>query len=1018
MTRSCAELLRGAASDAVFMDALRIASPSLARFLTSGQFDTKPQAQLRKAAVSAVRYEARIRTRATPFGLFAGVAPVRAGDTAKVQWSEPETTRTQVDLDWLSGLIREWESDPALLGQLALRSHAGLLRRRDRLVAITPSDHSTAEGGRQQDEVSVRLTPAVEAALELAAGGARTADIVRELQRRFPDAPAGAADRMIGALVRQEILLTELRPALDGTDALEHVIGVLARLEDVSVPACPLLAALRAIAVARDAYDAAPLGQRREPLAILECRMRDLRDAERLLHVDLCLGADVQLPSAVFDEAATAVGVLWRLSPPVPGTANLRAYHEAFLERYGTDRAVPLTELTDDTVGLGVPAGYRWPQHGTRTAVGAQHPPADAPRDRLLSRMAAEAIKEGRHEVVLDDAAAERLAPTPPTGHRLPRSCEYHFHLTAASDPKSLTRGDFLLTAAPWPGPLEAGATLGRFAGLLGSLAWEVAAAAPPGHSDALDLTIAYQPRTSRARNVSNAPRTTPYRLSLGIPPESDAATELRLEDIAVTADHDRLHAVHLPSGRRVLPRAHHALDAHGQAPNAARLLLEISRYDQHFPRPWDWGPVQDLPYLPRVRYGRTILCPARWQLDELGGHTAAADDRAWAEAVAAWRHRWGVPRHVVIGRYDHRLLLDLECHWHLETLRDMAAKEAADVVVEEPPGIQPEPGSWLTDNSGTPHLAELVVPFHRADAPADAPPLVHTLPPIRGRLHTPGGEWLYAKLYLPERHINAFLRERLSPFLHSLSPKARGTVDRWFFVRYRDEADHLRLRFHGPADALWRDVFPVLRDAIQRWTDDGAIARCVLDTYDPELERYGGPQAQPAAERFFHADSEAALVSLSLARQRVHGWDATALAAMAIASLVDSFGHGPVGRYEEPAAAWLSKFASVHHLPESFRSRRPAWLRLIDPAGGWPGVPRDAGGRALLAAFEERASALRDYAEQLVALDTNLTRIVPSLTHITCNRLLGTNRESERRAHAVARACVIAHADRRRHQR
>ncbi|MEV5981886.1 lantibiotic dehydratase [Streptomyces sp. NPDC052114] len=1085
---SRAELLRAAAGDAVFMDALRVASPSLAESVVLAADPDRaravPDGRLSKAAVSVVRYESRIRTRCTPFGLFAGVAPVRAGRSAKVRWRTAPASRTQVDLDWLAGLVRQWEGNGDLLAHLVVRSHAGLVTRGRRLVAVAPSDTAQGRGERRRDEVSIRHTAAVLAALEKAAGGALAGDVVRELEDRFPRAPAGAARRVVQALVGQEFLLTELRPAQDGSDALDQVVAVLDRVAEDCPAAREPLSALRSIADARARYDATPLGRRRDVLTELTTRMRELRATEQPLHVDLALGADVRLPVDVFDEAARAAGVLWRLSPPTPGAPQLRAYHAAFLERYGVDRTVPLPELLDDTRGLGAPAGYTWPRHSARSAEsGSGAPPASSTdRDRFLAGIAARALRDGTREVVLDDADVERLVPRPLGPAQAPESCEFHVQLVAASQ-EELSRGAYLLVAGPWPGPLEAGATTGRFAGLLGSLVDEVSAAvAPPAEGGALPpgshgstagdgrpagdgthridpvlpLTIAYQPRLGRGRNVSNCPPTAAHRLSLGVPP-GPAEFEVGLDEIGVGAGPEHLYAVHLPSGRRLRPLAHHALDAQGQAPNAARLLFDIARFGQHHPRPWNWGPLDDLPYLPRVRHGRTVLSPARWRLDELHEPAAADRDRpdgtgtaegasgAWRDAVAAWRRRWSVPRHLVVGRYDRRLRLDLECPHHLDVLRDAAAKQP-DLLAEELPGGElpsgdARPDAWLRDASGAPHVTELVVPLRRSPAlvppapvtsAARATPVSPVVQDTHRRLRLPGEEWLYAKLYLPARTADAFLCEHLAPLLDGLTPDERAAVDRWFFVRYRDEADHLRLRFHGPADALWHTFFPRFRDAVRQWTDEGAVGRFVLDTYDPEWERYGGPPVQRAVEDYFCADSRAALTLLTVARHGLPGLDGTALAACAVASLAHGLTRPPPGRgasrrYDDSTtrgAAWLSGLASARDLPEDFRARRAGWLRLIDPAGGWPGLRESAEGRAVLTALEACATALRTYERDLAAhraqdpAAPSLARVVPSLTHLVCNRVLGHDRERERRAHALARACVLAHADRQRHGR
>ncbi|MGW7529091.1 lantibiotic dehydratase [Streptomyces sp. NPDC054783] len=1034
---ACEQLLSGAAGDGVFMDALRVASPSLASLVAASTDHTglagRTDAQLRRAVVSVLRYEIRLRSRCTPFGRFAGVAPVRFataadGPAAKVSWSGPARSRTRVDLDWLLRVVQHLEQDRDLLPHLSLHVHAGTIPRGGRLVTAAPSNPGATAGDSTRSEVSVRLTPVVAAALELAAAGTTGKEAAAELERRYPTAPPGAAAALLATLVRQEFLITGLRPVLDGGDPLSRVIDVLTAAKRSAGRPLPLLAALRAIAADRDRYDAAATpGERGAVLAALEERMRQLADADRLVHVDLALDAEVRLPHTVAEEAARGLGVLWRLS--VPGPAPLRGYHRDFLERYGPDRVVPVLEVLDDTVGLGAPAGYTWPA-SSRSEDPAPRPAREL--ELLLGRLAAEAIRDGAREVVLDDDLVARLAPGQPDRELLPRSCELFCTLVAANE-QALAEGDFLLVGGGGPGALEAGGTYGRFAGLAGSVNEELAAFAFPEQPDAIHLAVAYQPRLTRALNVANSPRTAEHEVTIGLPPDP-AATAVRLDEIGAAATFEHLYLVHLPTGRRLLPHAHHAMDLRGQAPNAARFLIEVGRDAHRSYAPWDWGPATSAPFLPRVRYGRVVLAPATWRLDELREHTGL-DPAGWAEAVRHWRERWRAPQQLVLTRADLRLPVDLSESWHRELLRDALSKDPHLLAVELPGGQERADG-WLRDAEDRAHHCELALAFVReptAAALAPAAPRVPAVRPAEPRLAEPGGEWLYAKLYLAGRQADSFLTEQLAPFLAELPDSARELIDRWFFIRYRDPDDHLRLRFHGPADSLWPELLPPLHTAVRQWTAQGLVGRFILDGYDPEWERYGGPEAQAAAERFFAADSRTALTMLQIARQADSGsgdvpWNKETLAALSLAAIAHAFGPPPAvnapTRYQEPGAAWLVGTAAGEQPPAGFRIHRVQWLRLIDPAGGWPALAEHPLGDRLAQALADQAGHLRAYREQLDALAARgadwspLPGVLASLLHMSCNRLLGPDREAELRAHALARACVTANADRRKHQR
>jgi thiopeptide-type bacteriocin biosynthesis protein len=91
------------------------------------------------------------------------------------------------------------------------------------------------------------------------------------------------------------------------------------------------------------------------------------------------------------------------------------------------------------------------------------------------------------------------------------------------------------------------------------------------------------------------------------------------------------------------------------------------------------------------------------------------------------------------------------------------------------------------------------------------------------------------------------------------------AAVERWFFVRYGDPGWHLRVRFRGLRAALLGELLPELHDRCAPLLREGALARVQLDTYQREIERYGGPEAMPFAEDIFFRDSQAVLGILEL---------------------------------------------------------------------------------------------------------------------------------------------------------
>lgn len=91
------------------------------------------------------------------------------------------------------------------------------------------------------------------------------------------------------------------------------------------------------------------------------------------------------------------------------------------------------------------------------------------------------------------------------------------------------------------------------------------------------------------------------------------------------------------------------------------------------------------------------------------------------------------------------------------------------------------------------------------------------------------------------------------------------GFAARWWFIRYGDPDWHLRVRFYGDPAALTGQVLADLYRRCGPFLEGKLLWKVQLDSYQPELERYGAGMAlgMGSAEGLFHADSEAVLALL-----------------------------------------------------------------------------------------------------------------------------------------------------------
>lgn len=967
--------LRTVADDPALREGVDIASPALGALLdraVAGERLEVKKAQ--RAALSVTRYLLRMSGRPTPFGVFAGVALARFDESAKVRLGQAHQRGVRADAGWLAEVVDRWEQVPAVRDELRVVVNELCFVRGGRLVLpYVPRSAAPDEPG--SDELSIRCPAPIRATLALARAPIGYRAVLDALDERFPTLPRAGLDTMLGQLVANEILLTDLRPPLDETDGLRHL------LDHPASAAAPDRPALVRVRERLADYAATPLGRGREQWQNATRAMaRIVQTQGQTVQVDLRADIEVRLPKAVADEVAAAADALLALGVPRHPAPNLIEYQSAFIERYGTSRLVPVTELLDPEAGLGAPAGYQVPA-GHRSVASETPPDFEV----LRAGLAAAALRDDANEVELTDELLDQLTPTP--SGTVPPSIDACFSVLARSM-DALNSGQFQLLATPVGAARAAGNIGGRFAYLFDPAEFAAVTALDADPDGVPRAELRARPLRPRGGNVIQVPSHLPYHVPVATFADSSEPTTLSVRDLAVGANRDRMYVVSTTLGREIRPTSSHMLNDTTNSPNVLRLLREIGDWGVRPVGGWRWGAVGALPKLPRVRRGRTILSPARWRIDpDLREKSLSLAE--WTEVLDRWRRRWQVPDRVVAQFADNRITLDLTVPLHRQVLRHDCLRQHRLIIMEAP---DDRDWGWLDG-----HANEIAVPLRatasqqRTHLPTPSPAALRTPP-----RYLPGREWISARLYASEGLHDEILTEHLPALLDQVC----GQVDRWFFVRYHDDRAHLRIRFHGVPDALNGHVLPALNRWASALVDSRLSSELVLGVYEPELVRYGGEQAIDAAERLFTADSEAVLTQLRLRRAGQTG--AVTDELLVAANYVDLLrGTGDPNWLEWVVATYPKD--EEHH--RAFTAIRDRAIRLLDLTGDWSELTAGTD-PTLCEPWPARGAAMGSYAATLRDLpaqrrNTALTGVL----HMHHNRLAGINRRAEGRSQAIARA-------------
>jgi hypothetical protein len=218
-----------------------------------------------------------------------------------------------------------------------------------------------------------------------------------------------------------------------------------------------------------------------------------------------------------------------------------------------------------------------------------------------------------------------------------------------------------------------AGVSTGRFLSVLAPADREALAAEladlPAADGNTVPAQLSFPPLLPESAHVTRAPQVLPTVISLQEHRAPEDAV-LTPEDLAVGCDGRRMYLAAPERGHRVEAVGMHALNLRTHTPPLVRFLTELSRAQCAQVTVFDWGAAAAMPFLPRLRYGRTVLAPARWRLEasELPGR--ARPRAEWDAALTDWRARRRLPRRVHLVEDDRRLFLDLDEAGHRTLLR------------------------------------------------------------------------------------------------------------------------------------------------------------------------------------------------------------------------------------------------------------------------------------------------------------------------------------------------------------
>ena len=259
-----------------------------------------------------------------------------------------------------------------------------------------------------------------------------------------------------------------------------------------------------------------------------------------------------------------------------------------------------------------------------------------------------------------------------------------------------------------------------------------------------------------------------------------------------------------------------------------------------------------------------------------------------------------------------------------------------------------------------------------------------------------PGDKWIYYKLYCGHKTADCLLTSVIKAVTEKFCTEK--LIDKWFFIRYGDPHNHLRIRFHVNDISCISTILCHLNESLQDFIRNKLVWKIQMDTYKRELERYGGKTIE-MSETIFYYDSDLVVKTLDM----LDGYEGEVIRWKFCLRIIDTLlsdflfsTEQKLSLLDDLQAGFSSEFKMNKDLKiqidKKFRSERPGIENILN---------RDLDPESellpLFVYLEEKSKKIQNIINQILTIyqhkksEVPLDSFLSSHIHMTCNRMFSS---------------------------
>lgn len=845
---------------ASFKEAIYIASPVLYDELIKWHNkELKEEKEQEKLITSLYKYYTRMQSRCTPYGLFAACGSAKWGEQNQIELSKKEKRHTRLDMNYLCALAQQLNTHPVLLQRLRFYPNNSTYIVGETMRYV---EYSYEKSRRVHQITGVHYSTYLEQVLKEAEKGACIKDLSALLIS--DEITEEEAEGFIRELIQSQLLVSELEPAVTGDEFSYQLIRSLKKLNEEHHPEIEhIIQLLEKAQMAIDELDE----QESNTAETYRTIFKELKTLETPIEENQLFQTDLyrtttmaSLDTQLQKKLSAAITFLDKFSASGEN-GNLKKFKENFYNQY-EHAELPLLHVLDTETGIGYTGKD---SAGVNKLLDDLYIPGKQAssydikwnkQQELLQSRLLKAAKDEQYTVVFTD---EDVKDSSNDNKILPDSLPIMFRVIS-------NEKVFLQNC----GGSSAANLLGRFAHgdeHIHGIIKNITAHEQEINSDKILAEIVHLPE-SRTGNILLRPVLRNYEIPYLGKSALPAEQQIQLQDLMVSVQHDKIILRSKKLNKEIIPRLSTAHNYSFNALPVYQFLCDLqTQYFEKSGLGFSWGNITaNYKFLPRAEYKNVILERAKWQLTKEDAAILLKEKNPnFLTDVQNWRKQFNMPTQVVLADGDNELLINFDDTQSINMLVSSIKKRDRFTLEEF---LFEEKELFIKDKTGNGYVNECIAVLLKEKTAAQK----IAMPPLKKeaglsddaieRSFSIGSEWLYYKFYAGVKTADKLLAEVIRPLTQELIDKKY--IDKFFFIRYSDPENHIRLRFHFTDLTKIGTVITIVHTAIQPYQQEGMISKVLTDTYNRELERYGR-NTMELSESLFYIDSVVTLNLLDL---------------------------------------------------------------------------------------------------------------------------------------------------------